>query len=175
MRLYQSIARVLRRSAVCQPSNSCFPCSHSLSTTPYLTFNYRSKMAQDSPKVCVTSPSAPAAIGPYSHAVQAGGMMYISGQLGMDPASGNLVSGGVEKEAEQALTNLGAILRAGQADYQHVVKTTVLLADIQDFQAVNAVYARFFPRDPPARAAYQVAALPKNARVEIEAIAVLPK
>jgi len=121
----------------------------------------------------ITSPKCPPAIGPYSPAILANQTLYISGQLGLDPSKGDLVPGGVEKEAEQALINLGSILHAANADYNNVVKTTVLLADINDFQAVNQVYARFFTHDPPARAAYQVAALPKSARVEIEAVAVL--
>ncbi|GAV02141.1 hypothetical protein RvY_12742 [Ramazzottius varieornatus] len=122
----------------------------------------------------IVSPKSPAAIGPYSSAILANDTLYISGQLGIDASKGaDLVSGGVEKEAEQALVNMGYILNAAGADYRHVVKTTVLLADINDFQAVNQVYAKFLTHNPPARAAYQVAALPKNARVEIEAIAVV--
>ncbi|OQV11510.1 putative Ribonuclease [Hypsibius exemplaris] len=124
-------------------------------------------------RTVITSPKSPAAIGPYSPAILANETLYISGQLGIDSSKGELVPGGVEKEAEQALINLGSILHAANADYNNVVKTTVLLADINDFVAVNQVYGRFFTRDPPARAAYQVAALPKAARVEIEAIAII--
>ncbi|XP_035680064.1 2-iminobutanoate/2-iminopropanoate deaminase-like [Branchiostoma floridae] len=120
----------------------------------------------------ISTAKAPAAIGPYSQAVVVGDTMYISGQIGMDPASGNLVSGGVVPEAEQALKNMGSILEAANIDYSHVVKATVLLADINDFAAVNEVYKKYFPANPPARAAFQVAALPKNGRVEIEAIAI---
>ncbi|XP_019640408.1 PREDICTED: ribonuclease UK114-like isoform X2 [Branchiostoma belcheri] len=110
---------------------------------------------------------------PLSKAVVVGGTMYISGQLGLDPKTpGKLVPGGVVPEAEQALKNMGTILQAANIDHSHVVKATVLLADINDFAAVNEVYKKYFPANPPARAAFQVAALPKNGRVEIEAIAI---
>merc|ERR1711976_99843 len=98
--------------------------------------------------------------------------MYMSGQLGMTP-DGNMVQGGVAAEAEQALKNMQAVLQAAGADMNNVVKTTVLLADINDFTAVNTVYIKFFGSKPPARAAYQAAALPKGGRGEIEAVAVL--
>ncbi|OQV18323.1 putative Ribonuclease [Hypsibius exemplaris] len=121
----------------------------------------------------ITSPEFPAPIAPYSPAIQAGQTLYISGQLGVNPATGELVEGGVAKEAEQALINLGALLRVAGVDYANVVKVTVLLADINDFQTVNQIYAKYFPRDPPARVAYQVGALPKGGRIEIEATAVV--
>ncbi len=120
----------------------------------------------------VSAASAPAAIGPYSHAIRAAGFVYTSGQLGIDPASGNLVTGGVEAEARQALVNLGAVLNAAGSDYSRVIKTLVFLKDINDFALVNSIYAGFFPKDPPARSAVQVAALPKGALVEIEAVAI---
>ncbi|XP_035287070.1 2-iminobutanoate/2-iminopropanoate deaminase isoform X2 [Anguilla rostrata] len=123
-------------------------------------------------KVINTS-SAPAAIGPYSQAVVADRTMYISGQLGMDTASGQLVSGGVQAQAKQALVNMGEILKAAGCGYENVVKTTVLLADMNDFTNVNDVYKQFFTSNFPARAAYQVAALPRGGLVEIEAVAVL--
>ncbi|KAM9102268.1 2-iminobutanoate/2-iminopropanoate deaminase isoform X2 [Sarcophilus harrisii] len=123
-------------------------------------------------KKVISTAKAPGAIGPYSQAVLVDKTMYISGQLGMDPASGQLVSGGVAEEAKQALINIGEILKAGGCDYTNVVKTTVLLADINDFNAVNEIYKQYFKSSFPARAAYQVAALPKGGRVEIEAIAV---
>lgn len=113
------------------------------------------------------------AIGPYSQAVLVDRTIYISGQLGMDPSSGQLVPGGVAEEAKQALTNMGEILKAAGCDFTNVVKTTVLLADINDFNTVNEVYKQYFKSSFPARAAYQVAALPKGGRVEIEAVAVL--
>jgi 2-iminobutanoate/2-iminopropanoate deaminase len=122
-------------------------------------------------KQVVSAQNAPAAIGPYSHAIKAEGFVYTSGQVGMDPNTGNLVPGGVEAEALQALVNLGAVLKAAGSDYSLVVKTLVFLKDINDFAAVNAIYAGFFPQDPPARSAVQVSALPKGALVEIEAVA----
>ncbi|XP_049628377.1 2-iminobutanoate/2-iminopropanoate deaminase [Suncus etruscus] len=121
-------------------------------------------------KVIHTTKSS-AAIGPYSQAVLADRTLYISGQIGLDPSSGQLVPGGVAAEAKQALTNMGEILKAAGCDYTNVVKTTVLLADINDFNTVNDVYKQYFKSNFPARAAYQVSALPKGSRVEIEAIA----
>ncbi|XP_073488125.1 2-iminobutanoate/2-iminopropanoate deaminase isoform X3 [Aquarana catesbeiana] len=117
--------------------------------------------------------NAPNFKGILSQAVVVDKTMYVSGQLGMDPASGQLVPGGVKSEAKQALVNMGEILKAAGCDYSNVVKTTVLLADINDFNDVNEVYKQFFKINHPARAAYQVAALPKGGRVEIEAVAVL--
>ncbi|XP_074056576.1 2-iminobutanoate/2-iminopropanoate deaminase-like [Macrotis lagotis] len=123
-------------------------------------------------KKVISTARAPGAIGPYSQAVLVEKTMYISGQIGLDPSSGQLVSGGVVEEAKQALINLGEILKAAGCDYTNVVKTTVLLADINDFNAVNEIYKQYFKSNFPARAAYQVAALPKGGLVEIEAIAV---
>ncbi|XP_041104685.1 2-iminobutanoate/2-iminopropanoate deaminase isoform X2 [Polyodon spathula] len=117
------------------------------------------------------TPKAPIRQGIYSQAVVVDRTMYVSGQIGMDPTSGQLVSGGVLEEAKQALTNMGEILKTAGCDYNNVVKTTVLLADMNDFNGVNDVYKQFFKVNFPARAAYQVAALPRGARVEIEAIA----
>ncbi|XP_029023292.1 2-iminobutanoate/2-iminopropanoate deaminase-like isoform X2 [Betta splendens] len=116
--------------------------------------------------------SAPAAIGPYSQAVVVDRTVYISGQLGLDVSSGQLVEGGVQAQAKQALVNMGEILKAAGCNYSNVVKTTVLLADINDFNSVNEVYKTFFSSNFPARAAYQVAALPRGGLVEIEAVAV---
>ncbi|XP_017548983.1 2-iminobutanoate/2-iminopropanoate deaminase isoform X2 [Pygocentrus nattereri] len=121
----------------------------------------------------ITTAAAPAAIGPYSQAVVVDRTVYVSGQLGMDVASGQLVAGGVQAQAKQALINMGEILKAAGCGYENVVKTTVLLADINDFNNVNEVYKQFFTRNFPARAAYQVAALPRGGLVEIEAVAVL--
>lgn len=121
----------------------------------------------------VSTPKAPAAIGPYSQAVQAGSTLYISGQLGLDPKTMNLVSEDVVEQTNTALTNMGHILDAVGCTFKHVVKTTVLLADINDFAKVNEVYSKFFSEAVPARAAYQVANLPKGGRVEIEAIAIV--
>lgn len=118
----------------------------------------------------ITAPNAPAAVGPYCHAKLAGGTLYCSGQLGLDPATGTLPAG-VEAQARQALENLGAVLQAAGMDYADVVKTTVFLADIGDFSAINAIYAEYFSTQPPARSCVQAAALPKGGLFEIEAIA----
>jgi len=124
-------------------------------------------------KEAVVSPHAPKAIGPYSQAVKVGPWVFCSGQLGMDPETGQLVPGGIEAETRQALTNLQRVLEAAGASLDHVVKVTVFLQDIGDFAKMNEVYSTFFRVPYPARAAVQVAALPKGARVEIEAIAYL--
>ncbi|NLZ20101.1 MAG: RidA family protein [Bacteroidales bacterium] len=121
-------------------------------------------------KKIIATPDAPAAIGPYSQAVELNGTLYLSGQLPVDPASGRMPEG-IEAQTRQALRNLGAILAASGLGYGDIVKTTVLLADIADFGAMNAVYAEFFPDDKPARVCYQIAALPRGARVEIDAVA----
>ncbi|XP_055490299.1 2-iminobutanoate/2-iminopropanoate deaminase isoform X2 [Leucoraja erinacea] len=121
----------------------------------------------------IYSPKAPVRLGIYSQAVVVDRTMYISGQLGLDPATGQLVTGGTSQEAKQALINMGEILKAANCDYNHVIKTTVLLADINDFNCVNEVYKQYFKSNFPARAAYQVAALPRGGRVEIEAVAIL--
>lgn len=122
-------------------------------------------------KECVTAAGAPAALGPYSHANKAGNFVFASGQLGIDPATGTLVEGGIRAQAHQALQNLAVVLSACGCTLSDVVKTTVFLKDIKDFAAVNEVYGSFFQKDFPARSAIQVAALPKNGLVEIEAIA----
>jgi len=122
-------------------------------------------------KTIVHTDSAPKAVGPYSQAVRTGNLLFISGQLPLDPATMKIHGETAADQARQALANLGSILEAAGLGYRNVVKTTVLLADIRDFAAVNEVYAQFFTTDFPARAAYQVAALPLGAKVEIEAIA----
>ncbi|MFH4980279.1 hypothetical protein AB6A40_006988 [Gnathostoma spinigerum] len=124
-------------------------------------------------KKIISTPNAPAAIGPYSQAVQVGNTLYISGQLGLLPETGVFVGPMVREQTEQSLKNIGAILKAAGGSFENVVKTTVLLADMNEFTVVNDVYKSFFTKDFPARAAYQVTALPKNGRVEIEAVAVL--
>ena len=116
---------------------------------------------------------APAAIGPYSQGIKAGSTVYVSGQLPIDPATGEFAGEDIAAQTRQSLTNIREILKAGGADMSHVVKTTVLLKNIADFAAMNEVYAEFFTEPYPARAAFQVAALPKGAGVEIEAVAVL--
>jgi 2-iminobutanoate/2-iminopropanoate deaminase len=122
-------------------------------------------------KKIISTPAAPAAVGPYSQAVEAAGTLYVSGQIPLDPATGKMPEG-VEAQTEQVFANIEAILTAAGYTFDDVVKSTVLLADIADFAAVNAIYARYYTHDMPARAAYQVAALPLGARVEIETIAV---
>jgi 2-iminobutanoate/2-iminopropanoate deaminase len=114
---------------------------------------------------------APKAIGPYSQAIRVGEFVFCAGQAGLDPATGNLVSGGIEAETRRTLQNLAAVLAAAGTSLERVVKTTVFLLDLNEFQRMNAVYAEFFPTDPPARSTVQVARLPKDARVEIEVIA----
>ena len=115
---------------------------------------------------------APAAIGPYSQGIKAGNTIYVSGQLPIDPATGAFAGEDIASQTRQSLTNIREILKAAGTDMSAVVKTTVLLSDIADFAAMNAVYAEFFSEPFPARAAFQVAAVPKGAKVEIEAIAV---
>lgn len=115
---------------------------------------------------------APAAIGPYAQGVQAGQMVFVSGQLPIDPATGELCTGTVGDMTCQSMRNIAAILAEAGCTLTHVVKTTIFLKDLDDFAQVNAAYAGFFPENPPARACVQVAKLPKDARVEIEAIAV---
>ena len=122
--------------------------------------------------IAIHTDNAPAAIGPYSQAIQAGNTIYVSGQLPIDPATGAFAGEDITAQTRQSLTNMKNILQAAGADMSHVVKTTVLLADIADFAAMNAVYAEFFTAPFPARAAFQVACLPKNALVEIECVAV---
>ncbi len=121
-------------------------------------------------KKIIASPLAPKAVGPYSQAVEAAGALYVSGQLPLDGATSTMAEG-IEAQTRQALTNLGYILREAGYDYSDVVKTTVLLDNIGDFAAMNAVYAEFFTTDMPARMCYEVAKLPMGALVEIDAIA----
>jgi 2-iminobutanoate/2-iminopropanoate deaminase len=119
----------------------------------------------------VSTPAAPAAVGPYSQAIAAGELVFCSGQIGLEPGTGEIVDGGVEAQAERALRNLTAVLDAAGCSFADVVKTTVFLADIADFGRVNAVYARYMPDPAPARSTFAVGALPKGALVEIDAIA----
>jgi 2-iminobutanoate/2-iminopropanoate deaminase len=122
----------------------------------------------------IVAPGAPKAIGPYSQAVEARGArtLWLSGQIPLDPASGELVAGDAAAQTERVMANLGAVLAAAGAGFDDVVRCTIYLVDLADFARVNEVYARSFPRDPPARATVQVAALPRGARVEIDAVAV---
>ena len=125
-------------------------------------------------KEIIASAQAPAAVGPYSQAIKIGDLIYTSGQIGLDPASGKLVGDEVQAQAEQVLTNLAHVLEAAGTSLAHVVKTTVFLQDMADYTAVNEIYASYFGDTPPARSAVAVAALPLGAKVEIEAVAVLP-
>ncbi len=122
-------------------------------------------------RAVVSTSEAPAAIGPYSQAMAAGGMVFCSGQVALDPATGSLIEGGVEEQTKQVLKNLAAVLKAGGASFETVVKTTIFLADMDDFAKVNAIYAEAFGESRPARATVQVSRLPLDVRVEIDAIA----
>ena len=119
----------------------------------------------------VSTPTAPAAIGPYSQAIVAGTMLFLSGQIPLDPATGNLVAGGIEPQTHQVFKNIGEILKAAGASFDQVVSATVYVADLGDFAKVNEIYATYFSSPAPARATVQVARLPKDALVEIQVVA----
>lgn len=127
----------------------------------------------ESRRQAVATTSAPAAIGPYSQAIRAGALLFVSGQVPIDPATGALVQGDIAAQTHRVLRNIGEILSAAGASFNHVVRTTVFLADMNDFAAMNEVYAGYFGTPAPARATVQVSRLPKDARVEIDAIASL--
>jgi len=119
----------------------------------------------------IRSDEAPAAIGPYSQAIESGGLIWVSGQIPLDPGTGLLVEGGIEEQTRRALLNLKAVLAAGGSGLDRVLRVTVYLADMDDFAAFNGAYAQFFGTEPPARACVEVSALPRGARVEIDAVA----
>ena len=121
----------------------------------------------------IQTENAPAAIGPYSQAIKAGAFVFCSGQVALDPRTGQFVAGGVAEQTEQVLKNLSAVLEAAGSSLDQVVKTTVFLADMKEFSEMNEVYARFFSEPPPARATVAAAGLPRDARVEIEAVALV--
>jgi len=123
-------------------------------------------------KKIICTEKAPKAVGPYSQAVEANGFLFISGQIPIDPSTGKVVEGGIKEQTEQVLINIGAILKEAGLDYKNVVKTTCLLSDMDNFAAMNEIYARYFTSEMPARAAYGVVRLPLGVMVEIECIAV---
>ena len=124
------------------------------------------------PREALSAPDAPKAIGPYSPAIRAGNLLFLSGQIPLD-AAGQLVAGDIDAQTEQVMRNIGALLKAAGAGFEHVVRTTVFLTDMNEFAAMNAVYGTFVVDPPPARATVQVARLPRDVRVEIDVIAVL--
>jgi len=121
----------------------------------------------------IQTDNAPAAIGPYSQAIKAGGFVFTSGQIPIDPLTGEFVAGGITEQTEQVLKNLTAVLEAAGSSLEQVVKTTVFLADMKEFSAMNEVYAKFFPAPPPARSTVAAAGLPRDSRVEIEVVALV--
>ena len=121
----------------------------------------------------VSAPDAPKAMGAYSPAIKAGNLLFISGQIPVDPSTGNLIQGDIAAQAEQVMRNLTALLRAAGAGFDHVVRTTVYLADMNDFAGMNEVYSRYIVDPPPASATVQVARLPRDVKIEVDAIAVL--
>ena len=121
----------------------------------------------------VSAPNAAKPIGPYSPAIRAGNLLFISGQVGFDPATGALIEGDISAQTDQVMRNIGALLEAAGADFAHVVRTTVFLADMGEFAKMNEVYARYVTDPPPARSTVQVARLPRDARVEIDVIAMI--
>jgi 2-iminobutanoate/2-iminopropanoate deaminase len=123
-------------------------------------------------KQTIRTADAPAAIGPYSQGVKANGLLFLSGQVPLDPATGQIVPGDIRAQTERVLKNLAAVLAAAGSSLENVVKTTVYLSDLGDFAGMNEIYAGFFPQEPPARATVEVRRLPKDARVEIDLIAV---
>lgn len=138
----------------------------------FLVAGCNSNQTNSVEKVVIKSPDAPAAIGPYSQAIQVGNTLYCSGQIAIDPVTGELVNESIEAETEQVLKNLGAVLKAAGMDYSDVVRATVFMSDMENYGRINAVYAKYFTEKPPARAAMQVANLPKYVNVEISCIAV---
>jgi 2-iminobutanoate/2-iminopropanoate deaminase len=123
----------------------------------------------------ISTKDAPAAIGPYSQGVRSANLVFLSGQIPLDPATGQLVQGDITAQTERVMKNLDAVLRAAGGEFANVVRCTIYLTNLADFTVVNEIYGRAFPRNPPARATVQVAALPKGANVEIDAIAVIPE
>lgn len=123
------------------------------------------------PKEIISTKEAPAAIGPYSQAVKVGDIVFVSGQIPLDPATGEMVQGDVEAQTKRVMENLRAVLKAAGAGFEHVVRSTIYLTDLGDFAKVNAIYGSYFPSEPPARATVQVSALPRGSQVEIDVVA----
>ena len=123
-------------------------------------------------KKIISTSDAPAAVGPYSQAVRVGSTIYCAGQIPLDPKSGQIVAGGIDAQTRRVLDNIAAVLKAEDLTFENIAKTTIFLIDLADFKTVNEIYGSYFKQAPPARSTVQVAALPKGARVEIEAIAV---
>ena len=123
-------------------------------------------------KKVIATEKAPKAIGPYSQAIEANGMLFISGQIPIDPSTGKIIDGGINEQTEQVMKNIGAILHTAGYDFRNVVKSTCLLSDMDNFSAMNAIYGKYYAENPPARAAYGIVKLPLGALVEIETIAV---
>jgi 2-iminobutanoate/2-iminopropanoate deaminase len=121
----------------------------------------------------ISAPDAPTAMGAYSPAIKAGNLLFISGQIPLDPATGNLVTGDISAQADRVMRNVSALLRAAGLGFEHVVRTTVFLADMNDFAGMNEVYSRYIVDPPPARATVQVARLPRDVRIEVDAIAMI--
>jgi 2-iminobutanoate/2-iminopropanoate deaminase len=126
-------------------------------------------------KKVISTLEAPAVIGPYNQAIEANGFVFLSGQIPLDPATAEIVEGGIKEQTTQVLKNIGAVLEAAGLSYSNVVKTTCFLKSMDDFQEMNKVYADFFTTEQPARAAVEVSKLPKDVMVEIEAVAVIPQ
>jgi 2-iminobutanoate/2-iminopropanoate deaminase len=141
----------------------------------HLLFTQLKKRSSQTVREIIRTENAPEAIGPYSQAVRAAGLVFASGQIPIDPATGQFVPGGIAEQTEQVLRNLSAVLEAAGTSLSRVVKTTVFLADMGDFAVMNEVYGRYFDREAPARATVEAARLPREARVEIEAIALAGK
>ncbi|XP_019194338.1 PREDICTED: reactive Intermediate Deaminase A, chloroplastic-like isoform X4 [Ipomoea nil] len=166
----------LRPSDVCafrNPAPSAFARAGRVSLLPATSRRSSKPFASLSGKEAVHTEKAPAALGPYSQAIKANNLLFVSGVLGLVPETGKFLSDNVEDQTEQVLKNMGEILKAGGANYSSVVKTTILLADLKDFKKVNEIYAKYFSSPAPARATYQVAALPMDAKIEVECIAAL--
>lgn len=123
-------------------------------------------------KRIIHTEKAPAAVGPYSQAIEAGGTLYVSGQVPLEPETGNIVMGGIREQTEQVMRNIGAILEEAGYGFEHVIKSTCLLSDMANFKAMNEIYARYYPKDQPARAAFAVKELPLGVLIEIESIAI---